>query len=68
MLQNVIDQEFDGVQARFAEFLGVRPQSLTTFLRQGYLPKEQARKVHARFPRYRVRDLVDPDLVAELCE
>lgn len=68
-IRAVIDRApFDGVQARFAVFLGVTPQALSQFISRGYLPLEQARKVSARFPDVRVRDLCNPEWSNYLCK
>lgn len=66
-LDQAIDKHFEGRQAKLAAFLKVSPQAVGQWVARGFLPLEQARKIHARHKRVSIRSLVDPELVGTLC-
>lgn len=66
-LEQAIAKHYGDSNVRLAAFLKVTPQAVGQWVKRGYLPIEQARKVHARHPRVSVKSLVDPEMVGVLC-
>lgn len=66
-LDLAIARYFAGSQKQLAAYLHVTPQAVGQWVKRGFLPLEQARKVNARYRRVSIKSLADPELVGSLC-